>query len=156
MIGKGVEILVTVADTSGQTSVVTIEHRVVGIVSIIAELLDTIVAPVANGLISSELVGVPVLANETRGTAIQAIDIAGIITPAVAGHGQVGITLIEKAGGCHFRRHVRIDRLYIQVAGAGGEAQASDGCHYYEFTYIGFHNDMSYEILEVKIQTDDE
>ena len=64
LVGKVLQIEVAIGDAGAQTVVVALEHRVAGIVGVVAELRDAGVAPAADGLIGGQLVAVPHLAEQ--------------------------------------------------------------------------------------------
>ena len=92
-----VQILVAVGDTGGETSVESLEHRMSGVVRVVAECGYTIVTPRTECLVRGKFVGVEQLAHKTGCTAVKTVNVAVAVCTAVAGECHVGVALVEQS-----------------------------------------------------------
>ena len=115
VVGEVFEVLVAVSDTYAKTIVVATQHRVAGIISVVAIGGNTVVTPSAVSFIGGELVAVPHLTEEAGCTAVNTVHIAVAVGTAITGKTEVGVALVEQLFSFNVGLHRWVNRVNMQV-----------------------------------------
>ena len=118
VVGEVFEVLVAVSDTYAKTIVVATQHRVAGIISVVAIGGNTVVTPSAVSFIGGELVAVPHLTEEAGCTAVNTVHIAVAVGTAITGKTEVGVALVEQIFSVNGGLHCWVDWRNMQVVDA--------------------------------------
>ena len=141
MVGILVQVLVAEGDSGVQTVVVAAKHRVRGVVGVVYEVGDTLIAPAADGLVGGQVLGVPHLTVVTGGSAVDTVHITVAVGTTVAGGCHRGVALGEQQLGGGLRI-VGVDRLHIKVTGAccrsEGQRKGQQGNKCFDISFHDF------------------